>query len=419
MKTLLKITIFAGAAACVASIPVFAGNQTAALRGQFAPQSAIADFEGRYIKPQRTHSVPNYNTTRHASSTYSQQGYVSPQQGNVRYYNANDYYGQSGTKVKKRKKSKRHLRSGDVYDFESGPCRNTCRTHAPQLRTHVPQPTYNCAATTQPFRQQITGYKCWDGQIVSDFNGCRTQTITRQIPQYRCWDGEIVTDINGCKDQTVTREVSRQVLVSTPTHTTTSTPAWSGNVTSIPTNCPSGTTAQTDGTCMEVNSTPITSFSETTTTGYYDTGSSSISSSSSGFSTSIPTNCPSGTTAQSDGTCLESNSTPFTSYSDTSSSSYSDTSSSSYYDIGSSSDSFGSSTSYDTGSSFGTTIPTNCPSGTTAQSDGTCLEGSSSSTYTNPYEGSAVELFPTSPTRTPTYGYVSDGFSTGYPALRK
>ena len=59
----------------------------------------------------------------------------------------------------------------------------------------------------------ITQYKCWDGAIVSDINGCAPQTVTDTIQQYRCWDGEVVTDINGCKQQTVTREVVRQVPV--------------------------------------------------------------------------------------------------------------------------------------------------------------------------------------------------------------
>ena len=55
--------------------------------------------------------------------------------------------------------------------------------------------------------QTITQYKCWDGAIVSDINGCAPQTVTDTVQQYRCWDGEVVTDVNGCKQQTVTREV--------------------------------------------------------------------------------------------------------------------------------------------------------------------------------------------------------------------
>ena len=31
--------------------------------------------------------------------------------------------------------------------------------------------------------------------------------MTETVQQYRCWDGEVVTDINGCKQQTRTREV--------------------------------------------------------------------------------------------------------------------------------------------------------------------------------------------------------------------
>ena len=55
--------------------------------------------------------------------------------------------------------------------------------------------------------QTVTQYKCWDGAIVSDINGCAPQTVTETVQQYRCWDGEVVTDINGCKQQEVTREV--------------------------------------------------------------------------------------------------------------------------------------------------------------------------------------------------------------------
>ena len=61
-------------------------------------------------------------------------------------------------------------------------------------------------------RPQVTQYKCWDGSIVSDINGCAPQTTTQTIQQYRCWDGEVVSDVNGCKPQTVTREVTRQVI---------------------------------------------------------------------------------------------------------------------------------------------------------------------------------------------------------------
>ena len=60
--------------------------------------------------------------------------------------------------------------------------------------------------TPAPTRE-ITQYKCWDGAIVSDINGCAQQTVTTTVQQYRCWDGEVVSDINGCKPQTVQRQV--------------------------------------------------------------------------------------------------------------------------------------------------------------------------------------------------------------------
>ena len=60
----------------------------------------------------------------------------------------------------------------------------------------------------RPVVQQpvVTGYRCWNGDVVSDINGCPAQTVTQTVQQYRCWDGEVVTDVNGCKPQTVTRE---------------------------------------------------------------------------------------------------------------------------------------------------------------------------------------------------------------------
>ena len=61
--------------------------------------------------------------------------------------------------------------------------------------------------TTPAPTREITQYKCWDGAIVSDLNGCAQQTVTTTVQQYRCWDGEVVSDINGCKPQTVTRQV--------------------------------------------------------------------------------------------------------------------------------------------------------------------------------------------------------------------
>ena len=114
-----------------------------------------------------------------------------------------------------------------------------------------------------------------------------------------------------------------------------------------------------------------------------------------------PAECPAGTTPQSDGTCLES-SFSTSSYDSYSSSSYSAPTTS--YDSASS---FGSSTSY------GTTAPANCPAGTTAQSDGTCMEGGSSSfsSGASAYTGSSVEIFSgdAAASSSSSYGYTSDG----------
>ena len=163
-----------------------------------------------------------------------------------------------------------------------------------------------------------------------------------------------------------------------------------------PANCPAGTTAQSDGTCMQSSySAPTTSYGST----------SSYSSSTYSAPASMPADCPAGTTAQSDGTCMQGSSYSSSSYGSTSS-----------YSAPTSYDSY-SSSSYSTASS----APVNCPAGTTAQSDGTCMEGGSSSTYT----GSTVELYTgdatTSSNSTPSFGYTSDGSyaATDYLPIRK
>jgi len=122
-------------------------------------------------------------------------------------------------------------------------------------------------------------------------------------------------------------------------------------------NCPPGTTAQPDGTCMQTGASagPIASYSS--------------GSWSSTTTTSMPADCPAGTTAQSDGTCMQTGS------------------------------SYGS-TSYSSSTTYADTAPVmsaNCPAGTTAQADGTCAQGSSYSTTS--YVGDA----------TPSYGYSTDG----------
>ena len=155
-----------------------------------------------------------------------------------------------------------------------------------------------------------------------------------------------------------------------------------------PANCPAGTTAQPDGTCLQSSYSPSTSYSAPTLPGTYNSFSSSA----------APANCPAGTTAQSDGTCMQG------------SSGYSGTSS---YSAPASS--YGSSTSY----SASTSAPANCPAGTTAQSDGTCMEGGSTS-----YTGSSVELYTgdaTTSSSSQSYGYTSDGSygATDYLPIRK
>lgn len=150
-----------------------------------------------------------------------------------------------------------------------------------------------------------------------------------------------------------------------------------------PVNCPAGTTAQSDGTCMQGS------------TGYSDSYTTSGSSYSTGSSFGGTVDCPAGTTAQSDGTCMQG-------------SSYSSSSTSTY----------------DSGSSYGYSAPVmnaepvNCPAGTTAQSDGTCMQGGS-----NAYSNKAVEIYTgdASSQSSTDYGYTNDGAygPTDYLPIRK
>ena len=170
-------------------------------------------------------------------------------------------------------------------------------------------------------------------------------------------------------------------------------------VAQAPANCPAGTTAQSDGTCMQ-SSYGSTSTYSAPTTSY---GSSSSYSSTYSAPATMPADCPAGTTAQSDGTCMQG-------------SSFGATTSYSAPTLPGTYDSF-SSSSYSAASS----APANCPAGTTAQSDGTCMEGGSTSSFT----GSSVELYTgdatTSSSTTSSYGYTSDGSyaATDYLPIRK
>jgi len=110
--------------------------------------------------------------------------------------------------------------------------------------------------------------------------------------------------------------------------------------------CPAGTTQQSDGTCMEQS--------------YSAPSYSSSSYSSSSYSAPQMANCPAGTTKQSDGSCLQS--------------SYGSTSS---YSSSSSMVTLPDTMVYGGTSSYSAPAPAaDCPSGTTMQSDGTCLSSS-------------------------------------------
>ena len=248
-------------------------------------------------------------------------------------------------------------RYGNVYDYESGRnCGQACAAPAPQARyghttTHTvaPAPVYvDCSVTGTCAPQPTTVY-------------------TQPAPvQYQAT-------------------------------TTYAAPSY----TQAPVSCPAGTTAQPDGTCLQSSASSYSSSSTyTAPTTSYGSGSSYST------TTTAPANCPAGTTAQSDGTCMQGSS-----YSSTTSSYGSDTSYSAP------------TTSYGSGSSYSSTsaAPANCPAGTTAQSDGTCMQGGSSATYS----GSTVELYTgdatTSSSSTSSYGYTSDGgyAATDYLPIRK
>lgn len=247
-------------------------------------------------------------------------------------------------------------RYGNVYDYESGRnCGQACVAPAPM------------------------------GQTSSRYGNAVTHTAPMHVAP-----GPIYVDcaqMGTCAPQptTVYTQPAPVQYQAAPTYT------------QAPANCPAGTTAQADGTCMQGSFGSSTTYS-TPTTSY---GSSSYSSSSS-VMTSMPADCPAGTTAQSDGTCLQG------------STSYSAPTLPDTYD------SFGSSSSYSSSTySSSTTAPANCPAGTTAQSDGTCMQGGSVSSYT----GSSVELYTgdASATGTTSYGYTSEGTytATDYLPIRK
>ncbi|WP_409432942.1 hypothetical protein ACJ3XI_00165 [Litorimonas sp. RW-G-Af-16] len=231
-------------------------------------------------------------------------------------------------------------RYGNVHDYESSQnCGNPC-VAAPAANSRYGSD----AVVQQPMMQQQPVY-----QAAPVYVDCRqTGTCAPAAPVY-----------------------AEPTYQAAPTYSTQS---YASSSYGEPVNCPAGTTAQADGTCMQGSS-----YGSTTSTESYSTYSAPT-------TMMAPVNCPAGTTAQPDGTCMQG----------------SDYSSSSSYSSGSS---------YSSSNSYASTTmsePVNCPAGTTAQSDGTCMQGGSSSSA---YTGSTVELYTgdASTTTDTTYGYTSDG----------
>ena len=287
---------------------------------------------------------------------------------------------------------------GNVYDYESGNCGAAC---APSLRTSQSS-RYGSSISQQPYYAPQPSYI--PAQPIARapvYVDCRATGTCAPQPT------TVYTQPVQTYSAPATSYSSASTYSATPS--TYSSSSYSSS-SSLPAECPAGTTAQSDGTCLQSGS---TGYSSGSTSSY--SSSPSYSSSTSSFS-GTPTNCPSGTTAQSDGTCLETGSSfGSTSYDSGSS-----------YGSGSSFSSSSSSSSYGSGSSFG--APTNCPAGTTAQSDGTCMEGGSASygsdsSYSNVYSGGNVELYTGDATvsSTPSYGYNSDGSygASDYSPIRK
>lgn len=275
-------------------------------------------------------------------------------------------------------------RYGNIYDYESGrSCGQACAPAAP-IATQAPA-RYG-APVAAPVYRPAPVYN--PAPVYVD---CVTAGTCAPQPQ----------TVYTAPTQTYTAPAQ---TYTAPVQSYSSATTYSSPVSSEPVNCPAGTSLQSDGTCLQSGSS--SSFSTGTT---YSSGSSTTYSTPSYSTTSSePVSCPAGTTAQSDGTCLQGSSSFSTGSSDFSSStSYPTTSEPSY----SSSTSYAGSTS----SSF----PADCPAGTTAQSDGTCLQGGSSA-----FTGSSVEIYTgdasSTTTTTPSYGYSSDGsYGSDYLPIRK
>lgn len=225
-------------------------------------------------------------------------------------------------------------RYGNVYDYESGRnCGQACVAPAASARygtAVTPAPTYNPAPI---------------------YVDC-TQTGT-------------------CAPQATTVYTQPAPVYTQPAPTYSSATTYSQ---AEAVSCPAGTTAQSDGTCLESSG-----YTSGTT---YSSGSTSSYSSSTSYNAE-PVSCPAGTTAQSDGTCLQSGSSSYSTGSTYSSvPSY----------TSSTTDSYSSASTY-------SSEPVNCPAGTTAQADGTCMQGGSA------FSGASVEIY---------QGDAGTNSSTGY-----
>ncbi len=248
-------------------------------------------------------------------------------------------------------------RYGNVYDYESGQnCGQAC---VPAQQATTASTRYGSTVTPAPAMQVAPGPVYVD---CTQMGTCAPQA------------------------QTVYTAPIQQYQAPAPSYTQSYAQTQSYNT--GPVACPAGTAAQPDGTCLQGAMGSSTSSSRMTVT---------LPTNYSG--TVAPVNCPSGTTAQPDGTCMQG----------AGSSSWTSSSTTSYGSTGS----YGSSSSY--ASTMGT--PVNCPAGTTAQPDGTCMQGGSGS-YTN----STVEIYTgDAQTTGPVYGYQNTGSytSSDYLPIRK
>jgi len=242
-------------------------------------------------------------------------------------------------------------RYGNVYDYESGKnCGQACVAPAPQ--TPAANSRYGAPVVAAPTYNPAPVYM--DCQQVGTCAPQAAVVYTQPAPVY-----------------TQPAPVYSQPSYSAPSYAQ-----------AAPVNCPAGTTAQSDGTCLQGSS----SYG----TGSYSSGSTSTYTPSTSYD-STPVSCPAGTTAQSDGTCLQGAS--------------------------------GSMTMEMTTMPATVTLPgtynsasVSCPAGTTAQSDGTCLQGTSG------FTGATVELYQgdASTQSTGSYGYTGGTYTSGdYLPIRK